>query len=98
MVSRQSELAFFGTATSVAVLFDYRRKILSKEGETKMKEYKILTQKDKFLGGKFDPVKLEEALNSYAQQGWRVVATATADIPGWGANRQEMITILERDK
>ena len=63
-----------------------------------MKEYKNLTQKDKFLGGKFDPVKLEEALNSYAQQGWRVVATATADIPGWGANRQEMITILERDK
>ena len=62
-----------------------------------MKEYKVLTQKDKFIGGKFDPMKLEEALNSYAKQGWRVVAASTADIVGFGTNRQEFITIMERD-
>lgn len=62
-----------------------------------MKEYKVLTQKDKFIGGKFDPIKLEEALNSYAKQGWRVVTAATADIVGFGTNRQEFITIMERD-
>jgi hypothetical protein len=63
-----------------------------------MKEYKILTQKDKWFSGKFDPEKLEQALNSYAQQGWRVVASATAQIPSMIKTREEMITILERDK
>jgi hypothetical protein len=64
-----------------------------------MKEYKILTQKDKWFGGKFDPMKLEQALNSYAEEGWRVVATATASFPGFmSSNREELITILERDK
>jgi len=37
-----------------------------------MKEYKILTQKDKWFGGKFDPLKLEQAINSYAEEGWRI--------------------------
>ena len=34
-----------------------------------MKEYKVLSQKDKWFSGKFDPTKLEEGLNAYAQQG-----------------------------
>lgn len=62
-----------------------------------MKEYKVLTQKDKWFSGKFDPEKLEQALNSYAQQGWRVVATATAQVSSMMGAREEMITILERD-
>lgn len=62
-----------------------------------MKEYKVLTQKDKWFSGKFSPEKLEEALNSYAQQGWKVIAAATADVPGLCANRQELVIILERD-
>lgn len=62
-----------------------------------MKEYKVMTQKDKWFSGKFSPEKLEQALNSYAQQGWKVVATATADIPGFGKDRQELVIILERD-
>lgn len=33
-----------------------------------MKEYKVLTQKDKWFSGKFDPQALENALNSYAEQ------------------------------
>ncbi len=62
------------------------------------KEYKVLTQKDKWFSGKFDPMILEQALNSYAQQGWRVVTAVTAEIPGWFSNtREECIVILERE-
>ena len=64
-----------------------------------MKEYKILSQKDKWFSSKFDPAKLEEAINSYAQQGWRVISCATASIPGMmTGSRDEMIIVLERDK
>lgn len=64
-----------------------------------MKEYKVLTQKDKWFSKKFDPFKLEEALNAYAQEGWKVVACATAEFPGFiSGKREELITILERDK
>ncbi|HBR31900.1 MAG TPA: hypothetical protein DD733_07430, partial [Clostridiales bacterium] len=61
-------------------------------------EYKVLTQKDKWFSGKFDPANLEMAINAYAKQGWRVIGCATADIPGFGATRQEFITLLEREK
>ena len=46
-----------------------------------MKEYKVLTQKDRWFGGKFEPLKIEQALNSYAQEGWRLAAAATANFP-----------------
>ena len=63
-----------------------------------MKEYKVLTQKDKWFSGKFDPEKLQNALNSYAEQGWRVVSSFSADIPAlFGAARQEAIIIMERE-
>ncbi|HBC30835.1 MAG TPA: DUF4177 domain-containing protein [Clostridiales bacterium] len=62
-----------------------------------MKEYKVLTQKDKWFSGKFDPQKLQDALNSYAQQGWRLVTCATADIPALGTSRQEFVAVMERD-
>ena len=61
-------------------------------------EYKVLTQKDKWFSGKFDPAILEQAINAYAQQGWRVIGCATADIPGFGSTRQEFVTLLERKK
>lgn len=60
-------------------------------------EYKVLSQKDKWFSGKFDPAILEQAINAYAQQGWRVISCATADIPGFGTTRQEFITVLERE-
>ena len=59
-------------------------------------EYKVLTQKDKWFSGKFDPEKLEQAVNSYANQGWRVKGVATASVPGFGGNRDELIIVLER--
>ena len=64
-----------------------------------MKEYKILTQKDKWFSGKFDPELLEKALNGYASQGWQVNSAATAQFSGFfGDNREEIVIIMERDK
>lgn len=63
-----------------------------------MKKYKVLTQKDKWFSGKFDPERLESALNGYAEQGWRVIACATAEFPGMMSKREEMVTIMERDE
>jgi hypothetical protein len=63
-----------------------------------MKEYKVLTQKDRFFGGKFDPEKLEAAINSYASEDWRVISMATANIPSFTGSREELIIILEREK
>ena len=63
-----------------------------------MKEYKVLSQKDKWFSGKFDPQRLEQAINSYAQQGWVVKAAFSAEIPGiFSASREEAIVILERE-
>ena len=62
-----------------------------------MKEYKVLTQKDKWFSGKFDPERLEGAINAYAKQGWRVIGCATASMPGFMSNnREEIIIIMER--
>ena len=64
-----------------------------------MKQYKVLTQKDRFFSRKFDPEVLEQALNSYAEQGWGVIAVTTATFPGFmGGNREELVMVLERDK
>jgi hypothetical protein len=63
-----------------------------------VKEYKVMTQKDRFFGGKFDPDKLEAALNSYAEQGWEVVSLATDDISSIGSARQEIIVVFHRNK
>jgi hypothetical protein len=59
-------------------------------------EYKVLTQKDRFFSGKFSPDKLEAAINGYAQEGWRAISMATAEIPGIGNKREELIVLLER--
>lgn len=61
-------------------------------------EYKVLTQKDRFFSGKFNPEKLEAALNGYASEGWRVVGVSTGEISVGFGNREEMIFILERQR
>ena len=61
-----------------------------------MKKYKIMTQKDRFFSGKFDPEKLEAAINSYAGEGWEVKGVATAKIPGIMGEREELVVIFER--
>jgi hypothetical protein len=63
-----------------------------------MKEYKVMSQKDKWFSGKFDPDTLEQAINAYAEEGWRVISVATATIPGFTGAREEMVVLFERDK
>lgn len=63
-----------------------------------MKEYKVMTQKDRFFGGKFDPEKLEKAMNSYAEEGWAVISVATASIPSLTGSREELVVVMEREK
>ena len=86
------------TTTTEGVNFDFSNNGSTVSGEKAKKyQYKVLSQKDKWFSGKFDPALLEQAINAYAQQGWRVISCATADIPGFGAARQEFITVLERE-
>ena len=65
--------------------------------------YKVITQRDEFFGGQFDPAKLETLVNKLAAEGWRVVGVATADVSTfWGSlwagrqARQEMVVFMER--
>ena len=84
-------------SASAGMNFDFNTNVSTVSNKA-MYEYKVLTQKDKWFSGKFDPAILEQAINAYAQQGWRVIGCATADIPGFGSTRQEFITLLEREK
>lgn len=62
-----------------------------------MKEYKVLSHKDRWFSGKFDPAALERAVNELAQQGWIVKAAFSAHLPSFSGSREEAIILLERD-
>ena len=62
-----------------------------------MKSYKVMTQKDRFFGGKFNPEKVEEALNSLAKEGWELVGVASAEFPSLTGGRQELVLFLEKE-
>ncbi len=63
-----------------------------------MKKYKVFPQRDnKWITGPFDPEKLEQELNAYAEQGWRVIS-CTAGQFFVGGYRNEIIVILEKDE
>lgn len=74
-----------------------RRKLLPPRMKP-AREYKVLTQRDKWFSGTFDPDKLEGAINAYARQGWRVVGCATASVPGLLTElHDELVVIMERN-
>lgn len=91
-----SQPVYEPVTTETGVNFDFSTNTVS-PASSKRYAYKVLSQKDKWFSGKFDPEILEQAMNAYAQQGWKVIGCATADIPGFGGPRQEFITILERE-
>ncbi|MCW1883996.1 DUF4177 domain-containing protein [Luteolibacter flavescens] len=64
-----------------------------------MKEYKVISQNDKWFSGRFDPAKLQKLLNEQARQGWVVKSMCSASREGvlLGGNKDEMIILLERD-
>jgi uncharacterized protein DUF4177 len=92
-IERSDRDAAAGTAGTAAAR---QRAYDERASAESAKRYKVLTQKDRFFAGKFDPEKVETALNAYAEQGWRVVSMATASIPG-GINREEIIILLTRE-
>jgi hypothetical protein len=64
---------------------------------TDVKEYKVLTQKDKWFEGKFELLRLEEAINHYAHSGWKVRAMTTAQVAGFsGGAKEEIVVLMER--
>jgi len=63
-----------------------------------VREYLVLTQKDRYFGGKFKPEKVQEALNSLASRGWEIKEAVTASFPSFGGGREELVFFLERDK
>ena len=65
-------------------------------GKSAVKEYKVLTQSEISLTGTLDPEKLEELLNSHAEQGWIVKTATEVAFAGFGGTREELMIILER--
>ncbi len=53
-----------------------------------------MTQKDKAWGDSFDPQQLENAINAYASEGWRVVTMASASL---GGDRDEVVIVFGRE-
>ncbi len=63
-----------------------------------MVEYKVLTERDSRFSGAFDPKVLEQALNSHAADGWRVVQTFLAASVWKKSIKAEIVVILERSQ
>ena len=62
-----------------------------------VKEYKLLTPKDKIFDNKFDLARLEEVINAFAVKGWIVRSMTTAQVAGFsGGVREELLVLLER--
>ena len=64
-----------------------------------MKEYQVITQKDKWFSGRFDADQLQNLLNQRGREGWRVVSMVSASREGFvtGGDKDELIILLEKD-
>jgi hypothetical protein len=58
------------------------------------KEYMVLTQKDRVFGGKFNPEKVQQALNDFAAEGWTLQEVCTTTFPGFTGSREELVMFL----
>jgi hypothetical protein len=61
-----------------------------------VKQYKLLTPRDRYFEGKFDLARLEEALNHFARDGWAVRGMATPHVMGFQGEKEELVVLLER--
>jgi hypothetical protein len=55
-------------------------------------EYKVLSQR----GTKFSPEDLEQTLNRYAAEGWRVVSSHTVSSV-WTLSTSQIMVLVERE-
>jgi hypothetical protein len=60
------------------------------------REYKVLTRQNLWFSGNFDPKGFEEALNTFAKQGWTLKSTMVVTIPAVEGPTEEVVVILER--
>lgn len=68
-----------------------------KKRENAMKVFKVMTQKDRAFGGKFNPEKIEEALNAMGKEGWQIDGVTSAEFPSLTGGRQELVIFLSKD-
>ena len=61
-----------------------------------VKQYKILTPKDKVFENRFDLARLEEVLNRFAKDGWCVRSMATPQLASFTGEKEEFVILLER--
>lgn len=61
-------------------------------------EYKVISQRDKFWGNRYNPEEIEAHLNELGEQGWEFVLAINSDSAGVMTNRSEMIMIFKRKK
>jgi hypothetical protein len=62
------------------------------------KKYKVLSQKDMGFAVKFDALKLEETLNRFAAEGWRVQSMITLALPTHGGGFHDEVFVLLEHK
>ncbi|MEO0010550.1 MAG: hypothetical protein RIQ39_139 [Actinomycetota bacterium] len=67
------------------------------EKESAVKVFKVMTQKDRAFGGKFNPEKIEEALNAMGKEGWQIDGVTSAEFPSLTGGRQELVIFLSKD-
>lgn len=68
-----------------------------REKENAVKVFKVMTQKDRAFGGKFNPEKIEEALNAMGKEGWEIDGVTSAEFPSLTGGRQELVIFLSKD-
>jgi hypothetical protein len=63
-----------------------------------MKQYKVVVLNDSFIGGRFNPEKVQMAANREAAAGWRLVEAVTNTVtPLVIANKEELLLFFEKD-
>jgi hypothetical protein len=62
-----------------------------------VREYKLLTSRDKYFDGKFELGRLEEALNHFARLGWVAKSMSTPHVKNFtGVLEEVLVVLLER--
>lgn len=101
-----TEISFVNTRSNIAQLFEcpFRRQddklvdrlwAAAKAPKGTHMEYKVITQRDGVFSGSFDADSLEQTLNDFAAEGWRVVSSfTTASI--WKSVKSEIMIVMER--
>ncbi len=68
--------------------------VAAEPGAPGVKEYKLLTSRDKIFEGKFELARLEEALNLYAKQGWTARSMLAPHVKNFTGVLEEVIVVM----